>query len=251
MKGVLFDFNGVLFEDSEFHEQAWKEISAQIRGFDLTPEEQINYIHGRQNRFVFEYLFNRSISNDELLHWEQQKEHRYREICLQNRSKICLSSGAIKIFEQLNKFRLPFTIVTSSNKENLKFFFQIFELQNWFKFEKIVYDDGMVKGKPDPDPYIKGSQKLGLLPSECVVVEDSLSGITSAKRAGIGLIIGYGPLSKHVELLKFGADKVIASFHPLNLNFILVKSTDNSQRCFYARPIKKTDSFVSYIHCKL
>ena len=53
----------------------------------------------------------------------------------------------------------------------------------------IVYDDGIRPGKPAPDIYLQASHLLGLQTADCVVVEDSISGIQAARAAGIGYII--------------------------------------------------------------
>jgi len=56
IKGVIFDFNGTLFFDSDKHESAWKKISSEIRGYPLSDEEIASKIHGRINKTILEYL---------------------------------------------------------------------------------------------------------------------------------------------------------------------------------------------------
>jgi sugar-phosphatase len=48
-------------------------------------------------------------------------------------------------------------------------------------------------GKPAPDPYLLGASRLGLLPSQCVVFEDAVAGVSSARAAGVGVVVGVGP----------------------------------------------------------
>jgi sugar-phosphatase len=48
------------------------------------------------------------------------------------------------------------------------------------------------KGKPAPDPYLLGASRLGLLPSQCVVFEDAVAGVASARAAGVGVVVGVG-----------------------------------------------------------
>lgn len=62
-------------------------------------------------------------------------------------------------------------------------------MERWFDPEKIVYDDGTLPGKPNPDIYLKAARTIGLAPSRCVVVEDAVSGIEAARRAGAGYIV--------------------------------------------------------------
>ena len=81
---------------------------------------------------------------------------------------------------------------------NVDFFIDIFNLEKWFDVNKIVYDNGKIKGKPAPDIYLKASEIIGLKPSKCTVFEDALSGIEAAQKAGIGEIIAVAS-KEHAE----------------------------------------------------
>jgi sugar-phosphatase len=58
---------------------------------------------------------------------------------------------------------------------------------------EFVCGDDVELGKPAPDPYLLGASRLGLLPSQCVVFEDAVAGVTSARAAGVGVVVGIGP----------------------------------------------------------
>lgn len=60
-------------------------------------------------------------------------------------------------------------------------------------------DDGTRAGKLVPDIYLQAARNLGLVPAECVVEEDSRSGVRAAHAAGIGCTVAMGPLDKHYE----------------------------------------------------
>lgn len=71
-------------------------------------------------------------------------------------------------------------------------------------------DDGGFAGKPAPDIYLLAAKKLNVDPKDCLVIEDSKSGIESAFAAGIGKTIALGPKHKHKELsLLPGVDEVV------------------------------------------
>jgi sugar-phosphatase len=61
------------------------------------------------------------------------------------------------------------------------------------------------RGKPDPEPYLKGAAALGLLPGDCVVVEDAPSGVRSGKAAGCR-VLAIRTTTYDPELLAGGAD---------------------------------------------
>lgn len=151
---MIFDFNGVLFIDSDFHEIAWQNtISRILNNKVLTNTEINNYIHGRNNREVFEFYLQRKIDNDELNYLSELKEAQYRDLCLQSKERFVLNEGAIQLFEFLLSNNIDFSIATASGKSNLDFFFKYLNLDKWFEFSKIIYDDGLIPGKPRPDFY--------------------------------------------------------------------------------------------------
>ena len=84
---------------------------------------------------------------------------------------------------------IPRTIATMSEWDNVEFYIKEFNLEKWFDLNKIVYSNGEIPGKPAPDIYEIAAKNIELNPKDCIVVEDALSGIESANKAGIGKII--------------------------------------------------------------
>jgi len=199
-KGIIFDFNGVLWFDSHLQEQVWRQMSIEIRGIPLSLEEITIHVHGRNNRHALEYLTGESLSVKEIENLTEKKEETYRRLCLAEGDRFTLSPGATELFEYLIAHRIPHTIATASEKTNLDFFINHLSLEKWFNRELIVYDDGSFPGKPSPDIYLRAARNIGLEPGVCVVVEDSVSGIEAAATAGIGCVIALGPDYFHDKL---------------------------------------------------
>ena len=88
----------------------------------------------------------------------------------------------------LKENNIPRTIATMSDKTNVDFYFETFNLAKWFEYDKVVYADGIIPSKPAPDIYEIAAKNLNLAPQECIVVEDAISGINSARDAKIGKI---------------------------------------------------------------
>jgi len=84
------------------------------------------------------------------------------------------------------------------------------------------YDNGSTPGKPAPDMYLEAARRIGLEPAQCIVVEDSDSGIKAAHAAGIGFIVALGPADTHHGLTKLkGVNRVVESLEefPVELLF--------------------------------
>jgi len=183
--GVIFDFNGTLFWDTKLHNKAW-DIFLQKHNKHLTDEEMFQNIHGKNNADIFTYLFG-NITQCKIEEYTLEKENLYQQLCLQ--TDMQLAPGAIDFFNFLKDNRIPFTIATASGKENLDFYFKNLPLSKWFDYNKVVYNNGQIKGKPDPQFYQTAMKMINKDPEDVVVFEDANMGLLAAKNARSGHII--------------------------------------------------------------
>lgn len=193
-KGIIFDFNGTLFWDSEKHLEAWREFSKRLRPYPFTDEEMRDYMFGRTNEDIIAYLIGKKPSKEMVDTLGQEKEAVYRQMCRDDAQNTHLAPYAEEFLDWLKENNIPRTIATMSEKSNVDFYIKEFNLEKWFDIDKIVYSDGTIKGKPAPDIYEIAAEKLGLKPQECVVVEDAVSGIEAARAAGIGKIVAVASM---------------------------------------------------------
>jgi len=215
VQGIIFDFNGTLFEDSKLHEQAWRDYSKILRGTPFSDEEMHKYMFGRSNEEIITYAIGRKPSKDECLKWANEKEAYYRNLVLQNPEIVHLTAGAEEFFEYVCKNNIPHTIATGSEKTNVDFFVETFNLKKWFDVDKIVYDDYKTPGKPNPAIYLKALDILGINADKTLVFEDSYSGVTAANNANIGTIIAINENPDKFQH-KDKVYKVIKNFNELN-----------------------------------
>nr|WP_321426963.1 HAD family phosphatase [uncultured Acetobacteroides sp.] len=186
VEGVIFDFNGTLFWDTYLHNEAW-DCYLEHHGFAWSDEEKNLKIHGKTNQDIFQAIYQRALSEDELGPMIMEKETIYQTLCRQQ--QMDLAPGAVALFGALADGGIPFTIATGSGKENVDFYFELLHLERWFRYDSIVYNDGSFRGKPHPDSFLLAADKLGIAPSSAVVFEDSISGIQAAENAGVGKIV--------------------------------------------------------------
>jgi beta-phosphoglucomutase-like phosphatase (HAD superfamily) len=211
-KALIFDFNGVLLWDDRLQRDSWRAYASQLRPEALSDHEIDIHVHGRNGQYTLEYLLNKPINPAEAIELMEQKETIYRKMCLALDGDFKLSPGAIGLLDFLVLNKIPHTIATASAMPNLDFFVQQLNLERWFEIEKIVYDNGKIPGKPAPDLYLEAARKLNILPGACVVVEDSLSGIQAAHRAGAGWVVALGPVETHPTLINLpGVNQVISN----------------------------------------
>lgn len=193
-KGIIFDFNGTLFWDSEKHLEAWREFSKRVRPYAFTDDEMREYMFGRTNEDILAYLIGERPSPELVEKLGSEKEAVYRQMCKDDEANTRLAPYAVEFLDYLKENNIPRTIATMSNKANVDFYIEQFNLANWFDIDKIVYDDKTIKGKPAPDIYEIAAAKLNLKPQDCIVVEDALSGIEAARAANIGKIVAIASM---------------------------------------------------------
>lgn len=185
--GILFDFNGTLFFDSQYHDLAWKEISKEIRGYPLTDEEIMQHMHGKNNEKIIDYINGKPMDPIHNRQYSLKKEAMYRKMCLAHPDAFHLAPGAEAFLQACKQQGIPMLIATASIIENVNFFVDHFHLERWMDPAQIVYDDGHYEDKVMM--FQEAAKRLHVDVQECIVFEDSLSGIRFAHEAQVKDIV--------------------------------------------------------------
>src|ERR1043166_9490897 len=98
-------------------------------------------------------------------------------------NKIGLFPHVKEVLEELRDMKLRLAVATSSVSASARPFLDRHQLTSFF--EVIITGDEIERGKPHPDIYLRAAEKLGVAPNECLVIEDSLSGVAAGKAAGM------------------------------------------------------------------
>ncbi len=177
-KAFLFDLDGVLIDSEPLHGQAWKETAAL---FDLNlTYSQLKLLRGRRridcaNELV--KLISKTVKIEDVLEIHKPIS---RRLILSAQAM----SGSESLIKRCHKQNIPMALVTSSSSESLKLKTANHEWMNLFSTRVLGDDNLLNKGKPAPDPYLLAAEKLNIAPENCWAVEDSISGVTSALKAG-------------------------------------------------------------------
>jgi beta-phosphoglucomutase len=179
---VIFDLDGTLIDNNSFHIKAWQEFYKK-RNRILTEEEYKEHFNGKTNTDVLAYVFDHPLSAQENETYTNEKEDLYRVIYEPHIKPV---KGLLNLLQQLHDANIPMAIATSGIKVNIDYMFTHLDIKHVFK--EVVYSKDIQKGKPDPEIYFITAQKLHVLPENCMVFEDSVAGIQSAKAAGMKVI---------------------------------------------------------------
>jgi beta-phosphoglucomutase len=181
-KAVIFDMDGVICHTNPFHSMAFKEFFAK-RNLFPTEEEFAAHMYGKSNSYIMSHFFGRKIEGEELLILEDEKEGLFREIYQHHVNPI---DGFLEFFHGLKKNNLKTGVATSAPKANLELIAGKLDL--FPHFESSMASEDVNKHKPDPEVYLKSASRLQISPENCLVFEDSFSGITAGLNAGMKVV---------------------------------------------------------------
>ncbi len=181
-KGFLFDLDGTLVDSLPAVERAWCNWADR---FNLAHDEVLNFIHGKQAITSLRHFMPGKTEAEIAAEftWLEQVE-------ATETAGITALPGAVALLNHLNKAGIPWAIVTSGSMPVARARHQVAKLP---APEVFVTAERVKRGKPEPDAYLLGAQLLGLVPEECVVVEDAPAGVLSGLAAGCHVIAVNAP----------------------------------------------------------
>ncbi|HBE43184.1 MAG TPA: HAD family phosphatase [Bacteroidales bacterium] len=183
---VVFDFNGTLFWDTPLHNRAW-DLFLEDHHITISDEQKNRVLHGKHNQEILKMLFNHDLTTGEADYFINEKENIYQELVRETGLK--LAPGVEDFLDFLYGNRTRFTIATASGIENVNFYFEYLDLARWFDLSKVVFNNGKIKSKPDPEIFIAAMNMLEADPLRTVIFEDSDTGIRAALAALPGKVI--------------------------------------------------------------
>lgn len=203
IQGILFDFDGVLADTMNDHFTAWSEALKQHGAFVL-PEHFFS-LEGMPVPAMAREICRRAGINGAKA--EEVMRHKERYYLAHHR--YALYPGVEEYIFALHANGVPMAIVSGGREERICASVPEVFLN---KFTALVGCESTPRGKPFPDPYLKGAEKLGVRAPECAVVENAPLGIQAAKSAGAYCIAIASTVSR--DMLA-GADEIVDSFASL------------------------------------
>lgn len=179
-KAVIFDMDGVIVDNQDYHHEAWMTFCMK---YGITVEGDVSRYYGQTNTDILTSIFPQDLNHQQLYEYAGEKEKLYQGLYEGN---VEAADGLLELLSVLQHAGIKLGVATSAPKENVDFVLLNTNLRKYFD---VVVDSSMVKkGKPDPEIYLKAAQSLGEKPEHCLVFEDSVSGLRSAKAAGMYVV---------------------------------------------------------------
>lgn len=208
LKACIFDMDGVVIDNKEFHIEAWRKYSGML-GFRFNYHEVKSWF-GATNEVILRILYGDKLTIAEMKSMGEQKESIYRELYEKSISPL---KGLLDFIEDIRKAGLKTGLATSAPNSNVRFVMDKTGLRE--SFDTIVDASMITNGKPDPEIFLKAAMNLKVEPECIVVFEDSFHGIRAAKDAGMK-VIGLATTHEAAEIKD--TDLIIRDFTEINIS---------------------------------
>ncbi len=205
--GLLFDMDGVLINSNAAHLASWQVISKED-GVEFS-KELFWQTFGMTSEYIVERYWGRPMTQSEIARVVERKETAFRESILNSVTAI---PGAVEFVVKTSQKGVKVALGSSAPRINVEYVVNWLGLKDVFG-DAVVAGDEVERGKPAPDIFLAAAEKLNLPPQNCIVIDDSRSGVNAGKNAGM-IAVGFfseGHRSEEYER----ADLVVKNFDEL------------------------------------
>lgn len=220
VEGLIFDMDGVLLDSEPFHLQAYQELLKTF-GITFTEEDNRPFL-GRTDLELAEHLICKHQLPMDAWHLVGKKEEILARLFS---TSITPMPGVLNVLKRARALSLPCAVASSATLPTIELIVEKLDIKSYF--QTLTSGDEVPHGKPEPDVYLLAAKRIGVLPINCLVVEDSFNGVLAAKSAGMKCIAVPCPTTRHQDHTK--ADKILGTLESLNLDDWCMPASDNSE----------------------
>ena len=193
-RAFIFDMDGTLVDNMHFHAEAWGKMLAE-NGVEINAHDFLVKTAGRTNREILRTIFE-GLSEERITELALRKEAVYRELFTPERAPI---KGAVEFLEAARQLDIKMAVATAAPIANMEFILDGLDLRKYF--QAIVTAADVLRGKPDPEIFLKSAEKLAVEPKNCLVFEDAVGGFQAAHLAGMRSI-GIATVNSVEDILR-------------------------------------------------
>lgn len=180
----LFDLNGTMVDDMEYHVKAWYGILNDDLKANMSWEDVRSHMYGKNTELFIRVFGKNHFSDDEMEHWSIEKEKRYQQNFLPH---LKLIDGLDDFLEQAKAKQIKMAIGSAAIPFNIDFVLDNIHIRHYF--DAIVSADDVLISKPNAETYLKAAQLLNENPEHCIVFEDAPKGVEAALNAGMKAVV--------------------------------------------------------------
>jgi beta-phosphoglucomutase family hydrolase len=180
----IFDLNGTMIDDMEYHAKAWSDILNTDLKAALTLDQVRAEMYGKNVELLDRVFGKNHFSPEREQEISVEKERRYQEAF---RPHLSLIKGLDQFLKKTKASGISMAVGTAAIPINIDFVLDGLDIRHYFK--AIVSADDVIKSKPDPETFTKCAELLHVRPENCIVFEDAPKGVEAALNAGMRCVV--------------------------------------------------------------
>ncbi|GAA4377448.1 HAD family phosphatase [Hymenobacter koreensis] len=184
MKAFIFDLNGTMIHDMDYHTDAWRQLLNQDLGGSFSRDEVKQQMYGKNQEVLVRMFGPDRFTEDEMVRLSVEKEKRYQEAFFPH---LRLLPGLPEFLEKAHQQGIPMAIASAAIPFNINFVLDNLNLRHYFG--AVVSADDVSISKPHPETFLKAAELLGVPPADCLVFEDVPKGAEAAHNAGMDAVV--------------------------------------------------------------
>lgn len=191
MKAAIFDLDGTLIDSRTLHFQAFQDVVKEKYGIEF-PWERLEENYGKTSEEIIRpFLAENDLDVQTSTDFAQQRRERLWKN-MEGLEYIETLKGARTLLEGLRLTGTRLALATGNTRESGELLVEKAGLKKYFPVR--VYRDDVENNKPAPDIFLAAAKKLEAPPDDCIVFEDSVSGVTAAVASGMTVVaVSPGP----------------------------------------------------------
>ena len=183
-EAFLFDLNGTMIDDMEYHVTAWSSLLNEDLGAGLKYEEVKKQMYGKNSEVLARIFGEGRFTWEEMEVLSIEKEKRYQ---LAYKPHLALIKGLHSFINKARAKHIEMAIGSAAIPFNIDFVLDNLDLRDYFSV--IVSAEEVNISKPHPETYLKAAELLEIPPRNCLVFEDAPKGVEAAQRAGMDCMV--------------------------------------------------------------
>ncbi|TKC13261.1 HAD family phosphatase [Pedobacter polaris] len=183
-KAFLFDLNGTMIDDMEYHARAWYSILNEDLNAGLSYADVKKEMYGKNRELLHRIFGSEHFTSEREDELSLEKERRYQK---EYAASLALINGLPDFLKKAKANHIKMAIGSAAIPFNINFVLDGLQIRDYF--ETIVSADDVKISKPDPETFVKAAGILGIAPSECIVFEDAPKGVEAAENANMPCVV--------------------------------------------------------------
>lgn len=183
-KALIFDLNGTIIDDMDYHTKAWQHLFNNDLGASLSWEDTKKEMYGKNQEVLVRIFGSERFTQAEMDELSIEKERRYQTEFFPH---LALLPGLHELLEDTWRKNIPMAIGSAAIPFNIDFVLDNLNIRHYFK--AIVSANDVKLSKPNPETFLNAAALLQVNPTDCLVFEDTPKGAETALNAGMKCIV--------------------------------------------------------------